>query len=214
MLKAAYLLLGRPHPRHAFFEKAEFQFLVRHDLLQITGFPAQVSHFVSCGSTRRTACLTPLAGLHEVLRPFVIYALRNTLTAAQIINAVLAAQAVQHDPDLHFGGILLPRGALDVVDDLLARALGCRSHRPFLGGHNEPETLSFQIALFGPVSAAVRHKHDIVSRRIPMVAGKSVMFRKIGLSGLSAALKVPSAAATGRGTRIEIRVLSGISMKR
>ena len=30
-------------------------------------------------------------------------------------------------------------------------------HRPLLGGHDEPETLSYQIALFGPISADVRH---------------------------------------------------------
>jgi hypothetical protein len=76
------------------------------------------------------------------LRPFAIATLRNTLTAAQLSNVVLAAQAVQHDPDLLFGGILLAHGALDVFDDLLARALRCLSHRPLLGGCDEQQTLS------------------------------------------------------------------------
>ncbi len=46
--------------------------------------------------------------------------------------------------------------ALYVLDDLLAGALVRLSHRPLLGGYDEPETLSYQIALFGPISADVR----------------------------------------------------------
>ena len=52
---------------------------------------------------------------------------------------------------------MLARGALDVFDDLLAGALRCLSHRPLLGGYDEQQTLSWQIALFGPISADFRH---------------------------------------------------------
>ena len=45
-----------------------------------------------------------VASLHEVLRPFVIYALRDTFLAAQLSDTVIAAQAFQHDP-----GSSLPR---------------------------------------------------------------------------------------------------------
>ena len=51
-------------------------------------------------------------------------------------------------------------GPLDVIDDLLAEAFACSSclsHVPLLSGYNEPRTLSYQITLFGPISADVRH---------------------------------------------------------
>ena len=51
---------------------------------------------------------------------------------------------------------MLTRGALDVFNDLLARALRCLSHRPLLSGYDEQQTLSWQIALFGPIGADVR----------------------------------------------------------
>ena len=41
-----------------------------------------------------------------------------------------------------------PRGAFDVFDDLLARALSvsnCLSHVPLLGGYDETETLPYSI---------------------------------------------------------------------
>jgi hypothetical protein len=42
------------------------------------------------------------------------------------------------------GAISIPfaRGAFDVFDDLLARALRCLSHRPLLSGYDEQQTLS------------------------------------------------------------------------
>jgi hypothetical protein len=40
--------------------------------------------------------------------------------AAQLGDAVLPAQAVQHDADIVFGGIVLARGAADVVHDPLS----------------------------------------------------------------------------------------------
>ncbi|WP_371224389.1 primase-helicase family protein [Roseovarius sp. 2305UL8-3] len=51
---------------------------------------------------------------------------------------------------------MLARGAFDVFDDLRARALRCLSHRPLLSGYDEPETLPYQIPLFGPIGADVR----------------------------------------------------------
>ena len=47
----------------------------------------------------------------------------------------------------------------DIFDDLLARAFACStclSHLPLLSGYDEPRTLSYQITLFGPISADVR----------------------------------------------------------
>jgi hypothetical protein len=46
---------------------------------------------------------------------------------------------------------LLAGCTFNIFDDLLARALGCLSHRPLLGGDDEPETLTYQIRLVGPI---------------------------------------------------------------
>ena len=73
------------------------------DLFQIAGLAAQVFDVVSTYRTRPTASQTLFAGLQEALGPFVINALRYALMAAQLRNAVLAVQAIQHDPDLLFG---------------------------------------------------------------------------------------------------------------
>jgi hypothetical protein len=51
-------------------------------------------------------------------------------------------------------------GALDIFDQLLAGTFACSSclsHVPLLSGYDEPRTLSYQIRLFGPMSADVRH---------------------------------------------------------
>lgn len=45
---------------------------------------------------------SPFASFHEVLGPLVMGALGNALTAAQLSDAVFAAQAIQDDPDLIF----------------------------------------------------------------------------------------------------------------
>ncbi|MCP4944161.1 MAG: hypothetical protein GY924_19570 [Planctomycetaceae bacterium] len=52
--------------------------------------------------------------------------------------------------------MLLAGCTLDVLDDLLARAFLCLSHRPLLSGYDEPETLTYQILLFGPIGADVK----------------------------------------------------------
>ena len=44
-------------------------------------------------------------------------ALGNAFAAAQLGYRVLAAQAVQHDADLLFGGVTLARRPADVLDD-------------------------------------------------------------------------------------------------
>jgi hypothetical protein len=49
------------------------------------------------------------AGLEEVLRPAVIEVLDNALAAAALGDAVLAAQAIQHDADLGRVGVSPPR---------------------------------------------------------------------------------------------------------
>ena len=50
---------------------------------------------------------------------------RTSKTGRQIGDAVLAAQAAQHDADLFLGGVLLARRTADVSDDLLGRLFAC-----------------------------------------------------------------------------------------
>lgn len=59
---------------------------------------------------------------------------------------------------------LFTGGALEVVDYLLAVAIFCLFHLPLFCGYDEPETLLYQIDLFGPICAKVRHRLTEVSR--------------------------------------------------
>ena len=114
-----------PIREHAFFEQSQLQSLFSHDLFQITGFPTKVFDFSRGRRTRRVARQTLLPCFQELLRPAGIEALGNTLSTAQLGNAVLALQAVQNDPDLLFGRILFARRAANVLYDLLTVALSC-----------------------------------------------------------------------------------------
>src|SRR5262249_34189296 len=65
-----------------------------------------------------------LAGLQELLRPAVIHRGGNAFPAAQLRDVLLAAQSFQHNADLLFGRILLPRRPANVADKLLGRTSG------------------------------------------------------------------------------------------
>src|SRR3546814_10044480 len=60
------------------------------------------------------------------LRPVVIQALCNAFLAAQLGDAVLAAQAIQHDADLVFGREVPAGCTPDVLHHPLRRGLGRR----------------------------------------------------------------------------------------
>jgi hypothetical protein len=55
---AVYLIRGRPHRLSCFFEKTQLERLLGNHLFQITGFAAQIFHFVgvcrTCGIARQT----------------------------------------------------------------------------------------------------------------------------------------------------------------
>src|SRR5690606_29263498 len=57
-------------------------------------------HLTGGRSAGRVASQTALARFHELLRPDIVQALRDAFLAAQLGDAVLAAQTFQHDPDL------------------------------------------------------------------------------------------------------------------
>src|SRR6476661_6367956 len=107
--QAGYLIRRRPIRDHAFFEQAQVQGLLGDDLLQRPGFPAQVLDLAAGRRPRGVARKAPLASLQELLRPGVIQALGDAFTPAQLRDAVLATQTVQHDADLLLGRILLAR---------------------------------------------------------------------------------------------------------
>jgi len=62
----------------------------------------QILDFIRGGGAGGVTGKPTLAGLHKLLRPGVIEALRDPLVAAQLADAVFTTQAIQHDPDLVF----------------------------------------------------------------------------------------------------------------
>src|SRR6202047_895216 len=98
---------------------------------------------------------------HEkVLRPAIIKILDNPLTAAKLCDALLAAQALQHDTDLLFGREFPPRHAADVLHDLFRRFLhrpGFLSHLRSLKGYDEPEILPSSTRPICLMGAGVGH---------------------------------------------------------
>jgi hypothetical protein len=53
-------------------------------------------------------------------------------------------------------GPLAAAGPFDIFDDLLVRAFDCFFHRSLFSGFDEPETLTYLIALLGPIGADVK----------------------------------------------------------
>ena len=90
-------------------------------ILQLPRLPAKVRNLAAGGCTRRIARQPALAGLQELLGPAVIQALGETLTPAQLGNAALTAQTIQHDADFLLRGILLAGHPADVLDKPLRR---------------------------------------------------------------------------------------------
>ena len=76
-------------------------------------------HLAGGRGTGGVAGQPALAGLHELLRPGVIQALGDAFLAAQLGDAVLAAQPIQHDADLVFGREMPPGLPPDVLYHLL-----------------------------------------------------------------------------------------------
>jgi len=108
---------------HAFFEQTVFERQVSDAFLQSAGFTPQVLHLVGGRRPGGIPRQPPLADFHELLRPCVIQALDDAFLTAQLGDAILAAQAFQHDPDLVFGGIVFACRSADVPYDPLGRGL-------------------------------------------------------------------------------------------
>jgi hypothetical protein len=133
--EAGYLMRRPPHPRACFFEQAVLEGEIGHHLLEGSRLPAQASDLVRGRLAGDIAGQALLAGLQEVLGPAVVHIGRDALAAAELSDAVLTAQAFQHDADLLLGGVVLAGGPSDLLDHLLSRLLGRSwflSHRLFL----------------------------------------------------------------------------------
>src|SRR6266446_2853370 len=112
-----------PIPENAFFEQAVFDQDLSQGLLELTRLSLELLDLVRGRLTRRVAGEPFLARLQELLRPTVVEVLIDPFLAAQLSNAVLAAQAFQHDADLLFSGMMPACGsairACSLVSSLL-----------------------------------------------------------------------------------------------
>src|SRR5262249_59634401 len=89
-------------------------------LLELARLSFELLALVGGGLTRRVAGEPFLARLQELLRPTVVQVLIDPFLAAQLSNAVLAAQAFQHDADLLFSGMMPACGSANIPDCLFS----------------------------------------------------------------------------------------------
>jgi hypothetical protein len=89
-------------PDHAFFEQTVLEGQIGDGLLEGGRLDPKIFHLgarcLACGVARQAA----LPGFEELLRPAVIQARHDALTATELGDALFAAQALKHDPDLLF----------------------------------------------------------------------------------------------------------------
>src|SRR6516164_9369646 len=103
-----------PIPENAFFEQAVFDQELSQGLLELARLSLELLDLVRGGLTRRVAGEPFLARLQELLRPTVVQVLIDPFLAAHLSNAVLAAQAFQHDADLLFSGMMPACGSANI----------------------------------------------------------------------------------------------------
>ena len=139
---------------HAFFEQAVLERGFRQRLLELARLGSQRLDLVRSGLARGIASEPLLAGLQELLGPAIIEVLGDAFLAAQLGDAVLAAQPVQDDADLLLSGELPPGGTSDVPNGLL-RALRSLlvslSHRVPPRGYDELDSLPYTITSICPL---------------------------------------------------------------
>src|SRR3990170_2740206 len=139
---------------HAFFEQPVVEGDLGEGLLELTSFGAQRLDLIGGRLTGGIAGEALLTGLEELLGPSVIEVLGDAFLAAELGDAVLAAQALEDDADLLLGRKLPPGGPPDVPDGLLRAPrslLVFLSHRVPPRGYDEPEPLSYAISSNCPV---------------------------------------------------------------
>ena len=156
---AGYLIPRLPHPRSCFFEQTVPQSKFGDQLLQIAHLLAQAFNLARGRLAPNVASEALLARFEKFLRPAVIQTLGDAFMATQGGDAVLAAQARYHDPDLLLSLILLARLAAISRTALSAGSLllidFCLIFVPF-GHYDEPEILRYAITSICPKGADVR----------------------------------------------------------
>src|SRR2546428_12510036 len=138
-----------PIPENAFFEQVVFDQDLSQGLLELARLSPELLDLVRGRLTRRVAGEPFLARLQELLRPTVVEVLIDPFLAAQLSNAVLAAQAFQHNADLLFSGMMPACGSANIPDCLFSAvryALARLSHRCSSTGYDEPAILSYAIS--------------------------------------------------------------------
>ncbi|AWV14975.1 hypothetical protein A3862_05180 [Methylobacterium sp. XJLW] len=103
---------------------------VGHDLLQRACLAAQVLDLVGGRGPSRVTGQPLLASFQELLGPSVVHRTGDALAPAQLGNAVLTAQAFQHDADRLLGRELTACGSTNILDHGFCR-LSCRPGRLF-----------------------------------------------------------------------------------
>src|SRR5262245_59952335 len=83
----------------------------------------------------------------------------------RLANAVLAAQAFQHDADLLFSGMMPACGSANIPDCLFSALSGMRLIVAPQRGYDEPAILSYAISSFCPTSADGLHLEASAARR-------------------------------------------------
>src|SRR6266516_4394772 len=103
---AEYLMKRPPHPREHFFEQAVFDQDFSQGLLELARLSLELLDLLRGRLACGVAGEPFLARLQELFRPTVVEVLIDPFLAAQLSNAVLAAQAFQHNADLLFSGMM------------------------------------------------------------------------------------------------------------
>ena len=85
-------------------------------MFELIDFRAQFADFAAGGLALGVAQQPALAGFQKFLAPAVVKIGGDALAPAQLADAALPAQPLQHDADLIVGGVLLARHTPDRTD--------------------------------------------------------------------------------------------------
>src|SRR6266540_2909382 len=140
-------------------------------LLELARLSLELLDLVRGRLTCRVAGEPFLARLQELFRPAVVEVLVDPFLAAQLSNAVLAAQAFQHNADLLFSRMMPACGSANIPDCLFSAvryALARLSHRCSSTGYDELAILSYAISSFCPTSADGLQSAQVKMRKARM----------------------------------------------
>src|SRR5256884_7707088 len=143
-----------------FFEQAVFDQDFSQGLLELARLSLELLDLLRGRLACGVAGEPFLARLQDLLRPTVVQVLIDPFLAAQLSNAVLAAQAFQHNADLLVSGMMPACGSANIPNCLFSAvrcALARLSHRCSSMGYDEPAILSYAISSFCPTSADGLH---------------------------------------------------------